>query len=347
MCSQRLKEKIMDGMLIHPVSEMPEIYDDKEMLPLSLSQQYNPQFEYTIHTPIVCSGNGLHTGQFINLKLLPAPAGTGIVFYRSDLGNHPIPARYDHVFDTRLSTVIADPKNSEIRISTVEHLMAALTGMQIDNVIIECDGPELPVLDGSAADYVFLLQCAGQRKLQSRAPILKVIQPIRIEEGDCFAELRPSTKPGLFLSVSIDFPAAIIGKQSFDMTLTPENFKREISYCRTFTFKHEIEHLHKMGLARGGSLDNAIVVEDDKVLNPEGLYCTDEFVRHKMLDVIGDLSLLGSRIQGTFVSNKSGHKINNLLLRKLMSQSKAWCYLSDAPYLFSKKSTRHSVYSTL
>lgn len=283
--------------------------------------------EHTIVTPISCSGVGLHSGKYINLRLLPAPAGTGIIFRRTDLNNAPIRASYDHVIDTTLSTVIACPKNPSVKIATIEHLMAALAGNQINNIIIECDGPELPVLDGSSAQFNALLEQAGCQTLLAIMPCIKILQTVRVENKDAFAEFNPSSHNGLSLTLSIDFPVAAIGKQIFKMDLTPENFKNELACCRTFVLKDEIDTLHKMGLAKGGSLDNAIVVENDVILNPNGLRCKNEFVKHKMLDAIGDLSLSNARIHGEFIGHKSGHTLNNLLLRKLMADKDSWCYL--------------------
>lgn len=283
--------------------------------------------EHTISNSMSCSGIGLHSGKYINLRLLPAPAGTGVVFHRTDLNNAFIKANYDTVVDTTLSTVIACKNDPSVRIATIEHLMAALAGNQIDNVIVECDGPELPVLDGSSAHFNTLLEQAGTQTLLAIMPSIKILKTVRVESNDAFAELNPSSEDGLSLTLSIDFPVAAIGKQLFKMKLTPENFKTELAHCRTFALKKEIDTLHKMGLAQGGSLENAIVVEDNVILNPNGLRCENEFVKHKMLDAIGDLSLANARIHGEFIGHKSGHTLNNLLLRKLMADPTSWCYL--------------------
>ncbi|MDI2090768.1 UDP-3-O-acyl-N-acetylglucosamine deacetylase [Commensalibacter oyaizuii] len=317
----------MDGIRVKSLSKSTSTSHHSAIYPHPF-QHTHVSPGYTISTPISCCGIGLHSGQYIHLKLLPAPAGTGILFRRTDLNNAPILARYDHVIDTTLSTVIACPNNPQIKIATIEHLMSALAGNQIDNIIIECDGPELPVLDGSAAKFDQLLQTAGRQTLLSIASTIKILEPVRVEYKDAFAELRPSVYKGLSLSLSIDFPASIIGQQQFSMQLTPQNFKKELANCRTFAFKDEIDSLHKMGLAKGGSLDNAIVVENNSILNPSGLRRRDEFVRHKMLDAIGDLSLVNSRIQGHFIGHKSGHTLNNMLLRKLMAKTECWRYIS-------------------
>ena len=277
----------------------------------------------TLRNPISCQGIGLHSGCAVRLRLLPAPADHGIVFRRSDLGVD-VPARFDHVADTRLSTVIADPRHPHAPVATIEHMMAALRGCGVDNALIEIDGPELPALDGSAAQFVFLIDCAGRTVLDAPSAAIEVLSRVRVSQGAAFAELHPSGSPGLSLSLSIAFAAGAIGRQSYSLALTEPGFRRELSECRTFTLLEEIEGLREAGLARGGSLDNAIVVDDERVLNPAGLRRPDEFVRHKMLDAIGDLALAGHAIQGAFVGHRSGHALNNRLLRKLLADPTAW-----------------------
>ena len=294
------------------------------LLSSKFTNDINLSLQYTLASPVNFSGMGLHTGKLVHVKLIPAPVGTGIVFFRTDLDDTPIPAHYNNVIDTSLSTVIASPNNPNIRIGTVEHIMSALAGYQINNLFIECNGPEMPVLDGSAAKFTTLLHKAGRQSLYADKPAIQIMKPVRVEYNDAFAEFQPSSKNQLSLSLTIDFPNSLIGKQTFDMDLTPQNFQREIAFCRTFTFKKEIDTLHKMGLAKGGSLQNAIVVDDKKILNPEGLYCPNEFVKHKMLDAIGDLSLAGHRLYGKFIGFKSGHKLNNMLLHALMKQTDTW-----------------------
>lgn len=280
--------------------------------------------QYTLATSINFSGIGLHTGKLVHVKLLPAPAGTGIVFIRTDLKHITIPAHFKNVTDTSLSTVITAPHHPEAKIGTIEHIMSALTAYQINNIFIECNGPEMPVLDGSAAKFISFLYQAGRKTLDAYKPVLKILKSVRVDYKDAFAEFHPSSKNQLSLSLSIDFPSSLIGKQAFHMDFTPQNFQKEIAFCRTFTFKNEIDNLQKMGLAKGGSLQNAIVVDDKRVLNPEGLYCPNEFVKHKMLDAIGDLALVGYQIHGKFIGHKSGHKLNNMLLHALMDQPNAW-----------------------
>nr|WP_246384776.1 UDP-3-O-acyl-N-acetylglucosamine deacetylase [Gluconacetobacter asukensis] len=287
--------------------------------------------QQTLRQSISCVGVGLHTGLRIRLALHPAAENTGIVFRRTDLDGLTIPGRFDHVVDTRLSTVIGDPANPALRVATIEHLMAALSATGIDNVLIDVDGPELPVLDGSAADFVFLLDCAGVAEQAATRAAIDILRPVRVTDGDAFAELRPAREPGLALTMSIAFPAAAIGEQSFTTRLDRQSFRDQIANCRTFTLRQEIEALHAAGLARGGSLDNAIVVDGATILNPSGLRRPDEFVRHKILDAVGDLYLTGRAINGVFTGHKSGHALNNRLLRTLLADADAWRPQGRAP----------------
>ncbi len=285
----------------------------------------------TLRNPISCSGVGLHRGQPVTLTLRPAVPDSGIVFRRTDLGLD-LPARFDHVVDTRLCTVLGAPAHPEARVSTVEHVMAALAACGIDNVLVEMDGPEVPVLDGSSAPFVFLLDCAGRVEQAEWRRTIEVLKPVRVAENDAFAELRPSHAPGLSLSLSIEFDARAIGRQAYAMRLGEHGFRSEIASCRTFTLRREIEAMRAAGLARGGSLDNAVVVDDALVLNPAGLRHPDEFVRHKVLDAIGDLALAGHPLRGAFVGHRSGHGLNNRLLHALLSDPAAW-RLSGRPVL--------------
>ncbi len=255
------------------------------------------------------------------MTLRPAAAGSGIMFHRTDL-NASIPARHDLVSDTRLCTVLSLPDRPEARVGTIEHLMAALAASRIDDLTIDIDAPELPILDGSAAPYLFLIESAGIAEHGGARETIDIIRPVRVENGEAFAELRPHHGPyaaGFHLSLAIDFAAAAIGRQALTLTLTPETFAAELAPARTFTQAAEIEALRAAGLAKGGSLANAIVVDGDKILNPEGLRFPDEFVRHKMLDVIGDLALAGAAINGRFVGHRTGHALNNRLLRALFA----------------------------
>ena len=271
----------------------------------------------TLRTAISCVGTGLHSGVNVSLKLVPAPSGTGIVFRRTDLGVN-IPALFDHVNDTRLCTVIT---SGEARVGTIEHLMAAVAASQIDDLLVEVDAPELPVFDGSSAPFMYLIESAGIVEHAGFRETLEVLRAVRVEHNGAFAELRPHHLggTGFELSLAIEFAASAIGAQAFNISLPPESFSRALAAARTFTMASEIEALRKAGLAKGGSLANAIVVDGAKVMNPEGLRWTDEFVRHKMLDVVGDLALAGAPISGRFIGSRTGHALNNQLLRVLFA----------------------------
>ncbi|HUB15927.1 MAG TPA: UDP-3-O-acyl-N-acetylglucosamine deacetylase [Acetobacteraceae bacterium] len=283
-------------------------------------------WQRTLKAPIGCVGVGLHSGRRVSLNLHPAEPGHGIVFHRTDLGRS-IPARFDRVVDTRLATVLGDEQWGSARIGTVEHLMAALSALGIDNARIELDGPEVPALDGSAAPFVFLLDCAGVVEQSASRSQIEVRRPIRVSEGDAFAELRPATvhgMPGLEMALSIDFAAPAIGRQALSLRLTPDSFRTEVARARTFTLAGEVAQLRAAGLAQGGSLDNAVVVDEARVLNPGGLRMHDEFARHKLLDAVGDLALAGAPLCGRFIAHRSGHALNNRLLRALFADASAW-----------------------
>jgi len=291
--------------------------------PLNMVPELATWRQQTLKAPIGCVGVGLHSGLRVNMTLRPAPADHGVVFRRTDLGIE-IPARFDHVVDTRLATVLG-LDDGIARIGTVEHLMAALAGSLIDNAMVEVDGPELPILDGSAAPYQFLLDCAGSVEQDAPRTVIHINRRVHVSEGDAFAEFRPAS-PGrthLHMAMSIDFSAAAIGRQALSLELTPENFRRELARARTFTLVQEIDRMRAAGFARGGSLDNAVVVDQARVLNPAGLRMPDEFARHKLLDAVGDLALAGAQISGRFIAHRSGHALNNRLLRALFSEATA------------------------
>lgn len=278
----------------------------------------------TLKTAIGCVGVGLHSGRRVSLTLRPAVAGTGILFRRADLGID-IPARFDRVVDTRLCTALVAANAPQARIGTVEHVMAALAGTGITDAQVELDGPEVPILDGSAAPFVFLIDCAGTIALPGAATVLEVLKPVRIAEGDAFAELHPAREPGFAASLTIDFPATAIGRQYLELRITPAAFRAQLAEARTFALAEEISRLRAAGLAQGGSLANAVVVDGPLVLNPGGLRRPDEFVRHKLLDVVGDLALAGAALSARFVGHRSGHALNNRLLRALFADRSAWC----------------------
>jgi UDP-3-O-[3-hydroxymyristoyl] N-acetylglucosamine deacetylase len=279
----------------------------------------------TLKSRIPCVGIGVHSGRRVSLTLLPAPAGHGIVFRRTDL-NRDIPATYNRVVDTMLCTTIGE---GAARIGTIEHLLAALAGAGVDNVLIEVDGPEVPIMDGSAAPFSFLLECAGIASLNTPRKVIEILRPVRVTDGKAFVELRPfgaarTAIPTLDLEVSIDFAEAAIGRQTRTLRLTPENFREAVAPARTFALASDINRLRELGLARGGSLDNAIVVDGSKVLNPGGLRMKDEFVAHKLLDAVGDLALAGAALHGRFIANRPGHGLNNKVLRALFARQANW-----------------------
>ena len=277
----------------------------------------------TLKTAIGCVGVGLHSGRRVTLTLRPASAGTGILFRRIDLGID-IPARFDRVVDTRLCTALVAEGAPQARIGTVEHVMAALAGTGVTDAIVELDGPEVPILDGSAAPFVFLIDCAGTVSLIAPAPVIEVLKRVRVAEGEAFAELQPNREAAFDASLTIDFPATAIGRQHLAMRVSPAGFRAQLADARTFTLAEEIARLRAAGLAQGGSLSNAIVVDGPLVLNPGGLRKPDEFVRHKLLDVVGDLALAGAALSARFVGHRSGHALNNKLLRALYADRAAW-----------------------
>ena len=289
-------------------------------------------WQQSLKSSIGCVGTGLHSGQRVSLTLLPAEPGHGIVFRRTDLGRD-IPARFDLVVDTRLSTVLGDAHWASARVGTVEHVLAALVGRGIDNALVELDGPEVPILDGSAAPFLFLIECAGIVEQAAPRRAVEILRPVRVTDGPAFAELRPAAGParGLDMALSIDFAAAAIGQQTVSLRLTPETFRRELAQARTFGLLEEVEALRAAGLALGGSLDNAIVVDGDRVLNPGGLRTPDEFVRHKLVDAVGDLALAGAALRGRFIAHRSGHSLNNRLLRALFADASAWREAATQP----------------
>ncbi len=301
-------------------------------LPHAFGLHTAPTVQRTLKTAISCVGVGLHSGRRTEMALRPMPAGTGILFRRIDLdpklGPIDLPARHDHVIDTRLCTVLGHPDRADLRVGTVEHILAALAGCGVHNVLIEINGPEVPILDGSSAGFVFLLDCAGLTDQASCVNRIEVLRTVRVENGAAFAELRPSAF-GFDMALSIDFPVRAIGQQALTLRLSPESFRAELARSRTFTLAQEVEVLRAAGLALGGSLDNAVVVDGDKVLNPTGLRQPDEFVRHKMLDAVGDLSLAGAELCGRFVAHRTGHALNNRLLRALFADDANWRLASE------------------
>lgn len=271
----------------------------------------------TLRKAITLTGVGVHSGQPARLVLHPAAANHGIVFLRTGLADDRqrlIDARYVHVGTTELCTVLGDKDSGSV--STVEHLMAALAGLGVDNVLAEIDGPEMPILDGSAACFVEAILSAGIARQESARRYIKVLRPVRIEHGRGFSELRPFDR-GFRLDVEIDFDSAVIGRQRKVIDLDAHTFCSEISRARTFGFLRDVEKLRKMGLAQGSSLENSVAIADDGIVNPDGLRYADEFVRHKMLDAVGDLALAGHALQGEYRSYCAGHRMNVAVIEAL------------------------------
>jgi len=279
----------------------------------------------TLKSPIGCTGIGLHSGKKVTMSLNPADPDTGIVFHRTDLDGDDriIPARWDCVVDTRMATTIGN--QSGACVSTIEHLMAALAGCGIDNAIIEIDGAEVPVMDGSAAPFIFLVECEGMSEQDAPRKAIKIERPVKVGDSDKFVSATPDDS--FSVGFEIDFEDAAIARQKLSMRLVNGTFKTEIARARTFGFVHEVDALRKAGLALGGSLDNAVVISGDKILNGDGLRYDDEFVRHKILDCVGDLYLAGAPIIGQIDALRSGHALNNQFLISLFSDDKAWSYV--------------------
>jgi UDP-3-O-[3-hydroxymyristoyl] N-acetylglucosamine deacetylase len=272
----------------------------------------------TIKKPINCSGIGLHTGANITMSLLPAPANSGIIFKRTDVPEEIsiVEAIYHNVEKTTLCTSITNKHGVEI--NTIEHLMSALWASRVDNIFIEINGPELPSMDGSADQFLFLIECAGIENLDASINVIEVSNKIEIVDKDAKITFLPSDH--FSIEMKIDFKDAAIGVQNFTFSEHHNSFKKDISRARTFGFFDEIAFLQTQGLAKGGSLDNAIVVKNGKILNQDGLRYENEFVRHKILDCIGDLYLAGGFLKAKIIAEKTGHFINNLALRKLFAQ---------------------------
>jgi UDP-3-O-[3-hydroxymyristoyl] N-acetylglucosamine deacetylase len=282
----------------------------------------HPIKQRTLKNPISCTGVGLHSGVKVTMALKPAPVGHGIVFKRTDIAGNGalIPARWDMVDDTRLCTGVSA---SGAVVRTIEHLMAALSGSRIDNLLIEISGPEVPVMDGSAQPFIFLIDCAGVVEQEAPRMAIRVLRPIRIQDGEKVVALEPA--PNFQIDLAIDFASQAISRQEMALDVTASAFRSEVSRARTFGLEQEVAMLRAAGLAKGGSLDNAVVIgADNKILNEEGLRYDDEFVRHKVLDAVGDLYLAGHPILGRFHGRMSGHAMNNLLLRALLSDPTAY-----------------------
>ena len=278
----------------------------------------------TLKSPGTLTGIGLHSGAPVTMTLHPAAADHGILFRRSDVAGDgaDILARWDRVADTRLCSALGNEQG--VSVGTVEHLMAALAGCGIDNALVELDGPEVPVMDGSSKAFVDLIRGAGVVELDAPRRVIRVLKAVSVEQGQARAELAPA--PVFSLDFEIDFASGAIRRQHLRLGVVNGAFCKELADARTFGFLHEVEYMRKNGLARGGSLDNAIVIDGDKVMNAEGLRHQDEFVRHKALDAVGDLYLAGSQIIGAYRGRRAGHAVNNALLQALFADPDAWCY---------------------
>jgi UDP-3-O-[3-hydroxymyristoyl] N-acetylglucosamine deacetylase len=280
----------------------------------------------TLQNPITCVGIGLHSGKDVRLTLMPAAASHGIVFKRLDVpAEHArVPAKYNLVAETRLGTTIRNQNG--VGVSTIEHLMAALWGAGVDNVLIELDGPEVPIMDGSSEPFTFMLECAGVKTLAAPRKIMKLLKTVQVSEGGSIASISPNKEgdEGTVIDITIDFNDQVIQRQTARYDFRDVSFKQALSRARTFGFEHEVDAMRKAGLALGGSLDNAIVVGKERILNEGGLRFSDEFVRHKALDCIGDLYLAGVRIDASFHFIRPGHGINNKLLRAVFADPSAY-----------------------
>ena len=283
---------------------------------------YSDVMQHTLAGTAVCAGVGVHNGEHVRVVIRPAPVGAGVVFIRTDITDRDnrIPVAPSAVGRTQLNTEIGNAAG--VTVSTIEHLMAALAALEIDNVIVEIDGPETPIMDGSALPFVQLLDRAGRRAQEVSRQYIEILEPVEVVDGDKRAALLPCDR--FEVAFEIAFKSEAIGRQRVDLEITEASFRRELSAARTFGFVHEVEALRAMGLARGGSLENAIVIDGDEILNPEGLRMENEFVRHKALDAIGDLYVLGAPIIGRFEARYAGHALNNLLVRALMARPDAW-----------------------
>ncbi|MGB1006779.1 MAG: UDP-3-O-acyl-N-acetylglucosamine deacetylase [Thalassobaculaceae bacterium] len=279
-------------------------------------------FQTTLRQPITCDGTGVHSGRKVTLTLHPAAVDHGVVFRRVDIAGRDnlVAARWDSVTDTRMCTVLENAAG--VKVSTVEHLMAALAGCGIDNVLVDIDGEELPIMDGSARQFVDLITGAGAKKLAALRRVLHIDREVSVREKDKFISIAPHDVLSIDCSLDFDHSARASGQRVIE--LVNGNFNELVASARTFGFQHEVEYLRANGLARGGSLDNAVVLKGDIVLNPEGLRFDDEPVRHKILDCIGDLFLAGGHVCGLVRTERGGHEMNNRLLKAIFADPKNW-----------------------
>lgn len=279
----------------------------------------------TIAKEASVSGVGVHSGKPATLTVRPAGEGTGVVFVRADVTDRAaeIPALVTKVTTTELGTNMSN--EAGVSVATVEHFLAACAGLGIDNVIAELDGSELPILDGSSKPFVELLDRAGLKWQAAEKRVLKILKPVEVRSGVKFARLSPGE--GFTMNVVIDFATSAIGRQEISFTMAPGAFARDVAWARTFGFAHQAEQLHAMGKGLGASMDNTVVIDNDRVVNPDGLQAPDEFVRHKLLDVIGDLFLAGGAIEGLYEAEQPGHALNNQLLRAVFADATSFAWM--------------------
>lgn len=282
----------------------------------------------TLRRDIKCAGIGLHCGDRVEMRLRPAAPHTGIVFRRLDLGGLEIPARQENLSRSTLATTLSVDGES---ISTVEHLLAATNGLGVDNLIVEVDGPEVPAMDGSAAPFIYLMHEAGLRHQQPPREFIKILEPIRIEDDDKFVAVYPADRFKISYTIAFDHP--LIGEQRQTFVVTPRSFTEQIAPARTFGFLREVEAMRKAGFALGGSMENAVVVGDNSILNNK-LRFQDEFVRHKILDAIGDLMLLGAPLLGHVVAYRAGHAMHASLVEAVLDAPEAWCSVASEDALY-------------
>jgi UDP-3-O-[3-hydroxymyristoyl] N-acetylglucosamine deacetylase len=285
----------------------------------------------TIAHRVSCAGTGVHSGVPARLTLRPAPAGSGIVFLRTDVmpGTGRIQAVATNVSDTRLGTTLSN--DHQVCVAVVEHLLAAIAGASIDNLLIEIDAAEVPIMDGSSALFHELLVQAGHKVQAAPRRRIRILERIDVSEGPKRASLAPTDDDALTLRARIEYADKVIGVQQMAFRLGPGQFAADLAFARTFGFSRDVEMLQSMGLARGGSLENAVVIGDEGIMNPEGLRVGDEFIRHKLLDALGDLTLAGAPIAGLYEAVQPGHSINNRLVRALLDTPAAWCWEETAP----------------
>jgi len=283
-------------------------------------------YRQTLAAPAVCAGIGLHSGERVRMVLQPASAGSGIRFVRSDIGDRDnrIAARADAVSEVRLGTTLQN--DAGVTIATVEHLMAALAGLGVDDAVIEVDGPEIPVMDGSSEPFVKLIRQVGLKSQSVPRRAIQVLKPVSLDLDDRRACFMPALKP--MIEIEIAFEHQAVGRQACVFDITPEIFSTDIARARTFGFRKDYDALLAAGLARGGSMDNAVVLDDTGIANPEGLRFKDEFVRHKALDALGDLYLAGAPIIGCYSAERPGHAINNMAVRALLEDTSAWKWVN-------------------